>query len=286
MNPLFVIGLLIVLLLYIIAMIFSIRNISQINETTSLIGEIENRESKIFVFNYERSIINKLHVKPEKIKGILYLERILLLAIIVLTTIILKGLALALFGALTISFIFDDLYKKDLYKSGILNVSKVMNFINFFVPHITSGHSAEQSFLEYIQYAKDEDLKVYFENKDNPDVKILPHLRQIIDIYDIAKYNEEKGINDYTYILNEMEQDMSQKQTYYNSFISRIGEIRPICWSYYIGVPLLIVVSYSNTYTFWQAGGGWIIATVLLALFGLFKFLIYKLQKKTIETIF
>ena len=107
-----------------------------------------------------------------------------------------------------------------------------------------------------------------------------------MDIYDIAKYNEEKGINDYTYILNELSKDYAQKQVYYNSFMARIGEIKPIMLSYYFGVPILIAISFGQTYSFWMGFGGYIVATLVLGLFGLFKFLIYKLQKDTVKTIF
>lgn len=284
MSPLFVAGILLALLLYIILFLFAIKDRAKYNETQMLLKN--NHESKVFTFDYENKVINYFHLKPEKVKIILYIERLLLIILCAVIFITLKGLAIALFGAIFVSLLFRDLYKKCIYKSGINNIGKITNFIDYFVPHINAGNSADQSFLEYIEYSRDVELASYFENKDSLEVKIPPHLKQIIDIYDIAKYNEEKGINDYTYILNEISQDISQKQTYYNNFISRIGEIQPICFSYYIGVPILIAVSYSNTYTFWQAGGGYVVAAVLLILFTIFKFLIYKLQKKTIETIF
>jgi hypothetical protein len=180
----------------------------------------------------------------------------------------------------------EDAYKRVIYNSGITNINRIMNFINYFVPHINSGNSADQSLLGYVQYSRDEDLASFYEHRGEHDYKLQPHLRQIVDVYDIAKYNEEKGINDYAYILNELSKDYAQKQVYYNSFIARIGEIKPIMLSYYFGVPILIFVSFAQTRTFWMGFGGYVVAILTLILFGTFKFLIYKLQKDTVKTIF
>ena len=40
----------------------------------------------------------------------------------------------------------------------------ITNFINYFVPHINSGNSADQSLLGYIEYSGDEGLKDFYEN--------------------------------------------------------------------------------------------------------------------------
>lgn len=285
MSPWSVAGLLAGLLLYIALLIFAIKKKRDTDNVTAII-HITDRDSKTFIFDFERRLIEKANITPEKANKFLWIERIAILVVVVFLLISIRGLALGLVGAIFMMILFDDLYKRALYRSGITNIPNVTNFINFFVPHLVSGNGAEQSMLEYITKTENEELAEYFDNINNPDYKLKPHLRQIIDIYDIAIYNEQLGHNDYTYIMNQISDDIAQKQTYYNGFIARIGEIKPICWSYYIGVPVLILVSYENTYTFWQSGWGWVIALVLLGFFSLFKYLIYKLQKKTIETIF
>lgn len=272
---------------YIVALIIFLVNRAKFKEAKDIIDSSTDKyKPKMKTFHYEDTLLLKLNIKPEKVAIILWIERLLILAAIVTLFIAVRALALVAVGAVLIIVISNDAYKKVIYKSGITNISRVTNFINFFVPHINSGNSADQSFLGYIEYAKDEELMEFYENRDNPEFVIPPHLKQITDIYDIAKYNEEKGISDYTYILNELSEDMAQKQVYYNSFISRMGEIKPIMWSYYIGVPILIIVSFSQTYDFWMAGGGYIVGGILLALFAIFKFLIYRLQKKTVTVIF
>ena len=276
---------LILVLAYIFFVIHYMQKSQQRKEAEILLDTVTKR-SNFKTFHFEDEILQKMKVNPEKVKLFIYLERTLVFLVILFAFYFLRGIALALFGAIIITVIADQAYKKVIYESGITNINKITNFINYFVPHINSGNSADQSFLGYIEYSADEELAAYYENIDNPEYEIPPHLKQIIDIYDIAKYNEEKGISDYTYILNELSEDMAQKQVYYNSFVSRIGEIQPICWSYYFSIPILIFVSFQQTHDFWMGIGGYIVAIVLLILFGAFKFLIYKLQKKTIEVIF
>lgn len=279
-----VLSVLISLILYITFVLIYIHNHENNKKLEVLINESQNHSIKTFYF--ENKLLEALKAEPNKIKTILYIERFLLISSILISFWLLKGLAILAFGAIIIMIVAEDSYKKVVYESGITNINKIINFINYFVPHINSGNSADQSLLGYIEYAGDEELSEYYHNRDNVDFKLAPHLKQIVDIYDIAKYNEEQGISDYTYILNELSQDMAQKQVYYNNFISRIGEIQPIMWSYYIGVPILIFISFEQTASFWRGIGGYLVSIALLIFFGVFKFLIFKLQKNTINVIF
>lgn len=284
MSTLLVLGVLVSLIIYITCVLMYIHNSEKKKELQILITEGQNNVIKTFYF--ENRLLETLKVEPSKVRSILYIERFLLASSILLCFWFLKGLSILVFGSILVVVLAEDSYKKVVYESGITNIGKITNFINYFVPHINSGNSADQSFLGYIEYSSDEELSEYYHNRDNPDFKLAPHLKQIVDIYDIAKYNEDQGISDYTYILNELSQDMAQKQVYYNSFISRIGEIQPIMWSYYIGVPILIVISLGQTKDFWMGIGGYIVSIALLVLFATFKFLIFKLQKNTINIIF
>lgn len=246
----------------------------------------DGRTDPMRLFFYEHMLLDRLHLDPDRTKPVIYAERVLVVITVVFCATLMRGLTVLLFGAILISLFAEDAYQKLIYDSGITNVPAIMNFINYFVPHITSGNSADQSLLGYIEYSRDSDLAEFYEHRDDPEWKLQPHLRQVVDIYDIAKYNEEKGISDYAYILHEISQDYSQKQIYYNSFVARIGEIKPIVLSYYIGCPILIIISFSQTYTFWMGWGGVLVAILTLLMFAAFKFLIYKLQRDTVNTIF
>lgn len=284
MNPIVVLIVLSFLIVYIVCTILYIKGSHKRKEIQLIMDT--NKKTNFKTLGFEDRILKKLNIDPNKAKPIIYIERFLIVGCLATALLALRGLALFGFGAIVITLYFDDAYKKAIYDSGITNIGKVTNFINFFVPHINSGNSADQSFLGYIKYSNDEELANYYENKNNLEYELPTHLKQIVDIYDIAKYNEEQGISDYTYILNELSEDMSQKQVYYNSFISRIGEIKPICWSYYGGIPVLIIASLKNTKDFWLGAWGFVGGLALLTLFGLFKFLIYKLQKDSIVKIF
>ena len=284
MNPIGVIAILSLLIVYIVVGLIYIKG-SEKRKEIQLIMDV-GVEKRIKTFSFEDKILDKLKIEPNKVRFVLYIERILIISVLGIAVFFIRGLALAAFGAIVTAIYFEDAYKKAIYESGITNIARITNFINYFVPHINSGNSADQSFLGYIKYSSDEELAEYYENRDNLEYELPTHLKQIVDIYDIAKYNEEQGISDYTYILNELSEDYSQKQIYYNSFISRISEIKPICWSYYFAVPFLIIVSLSQTWDFWIGFGGLICGFILLAFFFAFKLLIFKLQKKTIVTIF
>lgn len=279
-----IVGLLLVILIYIITIIYYIQHRNKIKDLDQFINEDRMEYSRMFYL--EERILKSLNIKPGKIKPVLWTIRIIVFGAIGVLLYMLRGVALTLVGGLAVTLIFDDLYKKAVHDSGITNVSIVTNFLNYFIPHINSGNSADQSLLAYISYSGLEPLEEFYQRRGEPGYEIPTEIKQIVDIWDIAKYNEEKGISDYTYILNEISKDMSQKQTYYNSFVSRISEIKPIEISYYIGVPAMIFMSFSQTYDFWMGVGGAICSVVILILFTVFKFLIYKLQKSTIETIF
>lgn len=272
------------ILFYLVAVVISVNSWSKQRKIMKLFEGAEKDEMKLFFF--EHQILNTIGLSPEKGKIFIYTIRTLLASLLIIALISLRGLAILIFGATIAVVVTEDAYKNVVYESGITNVNLIMNFINYFVPHITSGNSADQSFLSYAEHAQSEELIEFYENRDDPSYSVEPHLRQIVEIYQIAKYNEEKGISDYTYILNEMSKDFSQKQVYYNNFQGKIGEIKPIILSYYFGVPILIAISFKYTRTFWMGFWGFIMSIVILILFIVFRVLIFKLQKDTIRGIF
>lgn len=284
MGTLKVLGLLLLLLLYIAFVLIYIHGNERRKELHILMSNQKMTAMK--TLSFERKILDRFKVEADSVKFAIYFVRLMFVIVIGVGFWVLNGLALAVFGSIFTTLFFNDAYKSVLYRSGITNIAKVTNFINYFVPHISSGNSADQSFLGYIEYASDDELSNYYENRDNPDYKLPDHLKQIVHIYNIAKYNEDKGIANYTYILNEMNQGISQKQVYHNNFVSKMGEIGPIMLSYYFGVPAIVYMSYIMATDFWQGFGGYVVSTILLILFAIFKFLIFKLQSKVISVIF
>lgn len=263
---------------------FEVSTIENLLKQTDGTTELYRHGMKTFAF--EDRFLKMLKIKPDSIKMFLFIERLILFSGITVAFILFKGFALLIIGGLITISLFNDMEKKVIYESGITNIPRVVNFINYFIPHITSGNSAEQSLIQYIDYAADEELNEYYQRREDEEYLMPIHLRQIVEIYDIAKYNEDKGNSNYVYILQELAEDISQKQVYYNQFVAHIGEIGPTVWSYYLGVPTLIMVSFSQTQDFWAGIGGYVISIALLVLFSIFKILIYKLKKDTVNTIF
>lgn len=238
-------------------------------------------------FAFEQMLQRKLNIPEDKMPVFVVWERIAIAAIAIVAIYQLRGLAVAIFGAFAVAFFADASYKGMIQKSGITSIPEIVNFINNFIPKLTSGESADQAFLNFVHSVGSESLLDYYQNQDNPDfVPASEADSQIIEIYNVAKYNESIGTDNYTTILQDMLKDINQKQTYYNTFNARIGEIKPVSWAYYIGVPVLIWVSFSNTGDFWTGVGGWIVSLALLGLFALFKFALYRIQKKSVLLIF
>lgn len=271
--------------IYISLVVIFMNNLKNDNYINKVIqNDYYNKEMKTFF--YEANLLRKLKISPNKVKFVLYAFRFFTLFFLVSLFVMLDGLALLFIGWVVVLFYTEDAYKKAIMDSGVNNIASINNFINFFVPYISGGNSAEQSLLAYIGYSNDVELKEWYENRNNKSFVVPKHVSQIVDIYDIALYNEEKGINNYLYILNELSKDYSKKQEYFNGFISRIGEIKPTTWSFIIGVPVIILVSYQQTISFWSGIGGYVMSIILTILFAVYRFLILKLQKDTIKAVF
>lgn len=282
--------LLLILLAFLIYAVIFLNKRFELSSIENLIKQVDEPTESfrlgIKTFAFEDKFLKMLKIKPDSIKVFLFVERLVLFSAITIVFYFFKGFALLIIGGSITIALFNDMEKKIIYESGITNIPRVVNFINYFIPHITSGNSADQSLIHYIDYAVDEELNEFYQRKDDEEYILPIHLKQIVEIYNIAKYNEDKGNSNYIYILQELAEDIAQKQVYYNQFVAHIGEIGPTVWSYYLGVPALIITSFSQTQDFWAGIGGYLVSIALLVLFLIFKVLIYKLKKDTVNTIF
>jgi hypothetical protein len=255
-------------------------------EVEALLSINTEKPKDPFMFGFERKFLYQYKIKPKKVVLLLWIERIAIIAALVAVVFVLKALAIAAVGAIVTVFLAKDAYDKVLFKSGVQNISHSLNFINFFTPHLISGDSADQALLGYIEYTEDPDISEFYQKKDDADYVVPSQLTQISEAYSIAKYSEETGSENYIDVLQEFSEDMAQKQTYYNNFLSRMGGIKPITWAYYIFVPVLIAVPWSYTADFWSGIWGIVDAIVILGLFVACQFLIYKIKKNTIILVF
>lgn len=187
----------------------------------------------------------------------------------------------------------DTQLKNQIADTGVNRIDDTVSFINAFTPQISSGKAAKQAFLSYIQSLPEEShtrvlLEEYVHAKDIGDYHYVTpaHISEMTTIYENALYNEEKGVNDYLYIIEEAKQDLFQKSEYYNEYKTRCNEVlRPIEISYYVGIPVIFIALFGTFHDFWFTPWGGAAAIIVLILFFLFKFTINRLNINTLHKI-
>lgn len=234
----------------------------------------------------ERVILNKLKIKPNNVTFFIWLLRIVTFIVVIALLALFRGLALAGIAAIVVGIVFDQMTKDMVYRSGIENIPKVTNFLNSFIPNLRGGATPQQAMARYIDMTDDEELAEYIEDRYKEGYVIPPSIKGITDAFLMAEESESKGMGNYVNTLNEMAEDYNSKTKYYNQFLGALGEIKPISYAYYFGVPVVIYVSYGQTAEVWRGPWSWPMALALVGLFAAFKFLMYKIQSNTINKIF
>lgn len=187
----------------------------------------------------------------------------------------------------------DTQLKNQIEETGVNRIGDTVSFINAFTPQIASGKSAKQAFLTYIQTLPvDSKTRILLEEyaqaraTNNAQYTVPAHISEITTIYENAIYNEEKGVNDYLYIIEEAKDDLFQKNMYYSEYKTRCKEVlRPIEISYYVGIPIIFIALFGTFSGFWFTFWGAVAALLVLLLFFLFKFTINRLNINTLHKI-
>lgn len=237
------------------------------------------------MMNIERRIAEKFNLtSPHQIHVYLIAERILVAVAFVSVFVLLNwaGVALLLCGVSIL--VFQDMGKQAIYESGVESIGEIMSFINYFVPSIIAGNSATQAMSKYVEESRNDHLREWYMNNSE---SFVPdgNIKDIINIYHVAVYNESLGNNNFINILEEIQRDYTQKQRYYTNFITNMAKIKPIEWSYFAGIPALLILGYSQTTEFWGGFGGMICGLLLAGMFCMFQFFTFRLRKSTITKI-
>lgn len=257
------------------------------------IGVINDKEVEIKMLFFEKRLAEKLGIPKDKTKLFLTVERLLIIAIVILSYLVVGVIGLGFVVAAAGMIIMENNLKKAIYESGVTRIGETVQFMDYFTPAVSSGQSASQAFLGYIQKLNEDNpqreyLVEYWDAKSNNDYSYeTPEgIKDITAIYENALYNEEKGVEDYLYIIEEAKEDLFQKSVYYNDFNARVSEvIKPISWAYYIGVPAIILMLLSVVDDFWYTLAGLITAIVIVVLFLTFKFLMNRLTISSLHKI-
>ena len=287
----------VVLLAGIIAIVVAINKkhkesaIANALDSLDVLGKEEKKER--FLLHFELKLMQKLNIDEEGSRLFLIIERAAIAIAVIILTMATGVLGITLVVCFVIYTIMDSRLKMKIENSGITRINDTIAFMDYFVPSIASGKSASQAFTGYIEKLDKETstytlLYEYWMAKDNGDISYsTPEpIKDICSIYENALYNEQKGVSDYLYIIEEAKMDLFQRSSYYNDFNSRMKEvIVPTSGAYYIGVPVIIAVLYGSFGSFWHTIWGVGTAICLVILFTLFQWLLNKLSSDTVDEI-
>lgn len=240
----------------------------------------------ITLFFWEKALIDKLYLDKTYVKPVVYLFRIALVLVFLGAAYFFGTIAFVIAVGAVIVLFMNRKTADLINEAGINHISLLNTFLDSYVPSLASGLSNDQAMLKFINYMDDEDLFEWWMNKDEPSYKPKVRWKRIIEVYNIIRFNEERGIDDSLPIIEQMQKDLSVKQEYYNNYSSKMGEINPIVISYYVFVPILLFISFTQTKGFWFSIWGVISSIILLVIFVISQFIIYKIKEKAIKTIF
>ena len=250
------------------------------------ISNISIHKEELYMFSYEKVLIESMQVSKDKQKIFLIVVRSLIIITSIFLSLQFGTIAIFFLGAIIIT-LFMNVKNKQLIESAGINYIETMNyFLDSYIPAISSGLSNDQAMLKYISSEENEELLEWWADKDTHLLKINNKWQRIIEVYEMMNFNELHGISNSLPIINEMQKDLNAKQQFFNDYSSKIGEIKPIMYSYYAGVPLLLLISFHQTYAFWFSFFGAIAAFILVIFFFTFQILIYNIRKNTLKSIF
>lgn len=266
---------------------------SEIQDAFDSLGIIGGDKNKRKMFFFEMRLVEKFSIEDSHLKMFLLLERIIIVALCMILYIIFGVVGFAFIGCLAVWVIMDNKLKMKIYDSGITRIDDTIAFMDYFVPSIASGKSAIQSFTSYIEKLDPESniyrlLTEYWDRKVSNDYTYTTPdaIKDICSVFENAQYNEDKGVDDYLYIIEEAKADLFQKSTYYADYNSRMKEaIVPTSAAYYVGVPVITLMLFGTFGDFWFSEWGLVAAVMLVILFAAFQWLINKLSTDTIEEI-
>jgi hypothetical protein len=243
-------------------------------------------EKPIVLFKIEKRLYCKIHLSKKKMKIFVYTMRLLFVVLCAFLFMQLSSVALFFITAIFIILYFDNLINKEIDEAGVNYIADMNGFLDMYIPAVASGSSNNQAMLKYVYAMDDKNLSDWWLNKDNHTIKIDNKWKRMIEVYEMMKYNEEMGIDDSLDSIEELQKDLTNKDKFYNDYKGKMGEIKPTVISYYICLPLLLLMSFSQNRPFWCSLNGYIVIAILIVVFIMFEFCIYKLKKSVIHTIF
>lgn len=237
-------------------------------------------KEKISMLSFEKYIYSKLKIEDKK--GMIWLFRIG--AIAVLTFLGFTLHLLAIFFAFEIIMILWVQIKDQEIEDeiGVSRTERINKFLDFYIPSVSAGTSVRQTMQNYIASFGDKDIIEWFYSTEAD--KLIPReWEEVINIYENGIASEDAGLPDKAPIYQE---EMDRLMQYFNNYKQKLGEIKPICWCYYIGIPVICIMSYNNLPEVWSTFLGFVLVAILCILFAAFSLFAQKAKKDCTEKIF
>lgn len=241
---------------------------------------------EVSLFFWENYIINKTGIDRSYIKPVVYTSRALAVVVMITASLLIGAIALTLVVGFIIVVVIERKSASLIHEAGVNHIGLVNAFLDSYIPSLSSGLSNDQAMLKYINAINDEELFEWWTNRENPEYINPVKWKRVIEIYNIIKFNEDRGIGDSLPIIEQMQQDLNVKQQYYNEYSAKMGEVQPIVFSYYFFIPVLLFMSFKETGGFWFSWLGYLSAVGLLVLFLTSQFMVFKIKASTVKVIF
>lgn len=265
----------------------------QSEEIKSVIQELTEEQKNSKMLDFEKALVEKLNISSEKIRWFLLAERLLIISCGILLYVIFGVMGIVFMAAIAIAIVMNGKVKNAINRSGITHISDTVAFMDYFVPQIAAGASAEDAFSKFIENLEVDSptrpsLIEYYTAKKAEDLsyETPKDIRDITSVFENAEYNERLGSDNYLYIIEQAKTDLFQKAIYYQDYQTKVGEvIRPMKLAYYGIIPLIFLMLWGSVGDFWFTPVGWITGLIILVIFFFFNFLCNKLTIKTLTTI-
>lgn len=244
-----------------------------------------NKE-EIGLLPWEKLLVEKIEFDKNYLKPIVYLSRVLLIIGVLALGYFIGAIALTLISGAIIIVLFNQKHKTLIHQAGVNYISTLNAFLDSYIPDISSGLSNDQAMLKYINGEEDEDLFDWWVNKDDPEYQVPIKWARVVEVYEMIRFNEERGIDDSLPIIEELQKDLNTKQEFYNQYKAKMGEINPILLSYYVFVPIIMLISFNQNKDFWFTFYGLLASIGMIILFLASQFIIFKVRESATKTIF
>lgn len=169
-------------------------------------------------------------------------------------------------------------------ENGLTYIDRTNKFLDLYIPSVSNGQAVSQVMNRFVEMESDEDLTRWWYMEDEDKLENIPSSwEQVIRVYLNGVYNEAQGFQD---SADSFQQDLITQITYYNNFKEKIGEVAPTRATYYIFMPIILLISHSNSPDFWGSFPGLLNIIFLCILLWIFSFLMGKVHKDSCDKLF